>query len=52
MAVRPAAVSYITGPGIPLLPVASTVGDASFDATLRAAQAATAAATEKTAVVH
>ncbi|MGZ6252213.1 MAG: ExeA family protein [Candidatus Binataceae bacterium] len=52
MAVRPAAGPYITSPGIPLLPVASTVGNASFDATLRAAQAATAAATEKTAVVH
>ena len=52
MAVRPAAGPYIAGPGISLLPVASTVGDASFDATLRAAQAAAAAATEKTAVAH
>jgi hypothetical protein len=50
MAVRPAADPYITGPGIPLLPVASTLGDSSFDVTLRAAQAATTSASGKTAV--
>ncbi|HLJ42943.1 MAG TPA: AAA family ATPase [Candidatus Binataceae bacterium] len=52
MAVQPAADPYWTGPGTPLLPVASTVGDSPFDVTLRAAQAAAAAATGKTAVVH
>jgi len=52
MAVRPAADPYITGPGIPLLPVASTFGDSSFDVMLRAEQATAAAAIGKTAVVH
>jgi general secretion pathway protein A len=38
-AIRPAAEPYITGPGIPLRPVASTIGSAAFNVSLQPSRA-------------